>query len=151
MYALLSLVIFLGLLIAYLFTLNNTLKAVAPFNRKAEISHVWLMLIPAFNLIWQFVLYKKIADSIRAEYVARGINEDVEPSYVTGVAAAALLTITMVGNQFSHSLIFSLLSFASMCTWIAYWVQINTHKKRIQSLPPEELSDSEIFGPVNRL
>ncbi|HKC37756.1 MAG TPA: hypothetical protein VKB95_16885, partial [Chitinophagaceae bacterium] len=70
-------VFFLGYLVTLIFFLiaqQNTLKAIKPHNRKMQPGEVWLQLIPLFNLIWQFIVVGKIADSIRNEINDRNLN-----------------------------------------------------------------------------
>lgn len=149
-----SLIIFAGLLavfVFYLITLSNTLKAIRPANRTTEPSMVWLMFIPVFNLVWQFILYGKLKDSINNEYRSRGMTERSDSTYKIGIASAILLIIGSVFNAFESNMSQDMFSLAGFVTWIIYWVQINQHKKTLQNLPPEHFGDSEIFGHVNRI
>lgn len=84
-------VIGIGLLIAILYLLNlqNTLKAAAPEHRKMSPANVWLLLIPLFSTYYMFVVAKKIAETIQAEYASKGQNPgSLKPSYNVGMAMA---------------------------------------------------------------
>jgi len=58
-------VIFLIPTILFLLTLQNTLKRVCKKNRMIEPGQVWLNLIPLFNIVWQFIMINRIADSLK--------------------------------------------------------------------------------------
>jgi len=139
---------FLVIAIFFLLTLQNTMKAVSPQNRRMEPGKVWLWLIPFFNLVWQFIVVKKISDSIEAEYLSRGMSVPPQPTYNIGLAMCigsclqvVLYRMTMASN---------LVSVVTMICFIIYWIQVNDYKKRLQQLPPLEYNDSEIFGNLNR-
>jgi hypothetical protein len=139
---------FLALFLAFLFTLNNTLLVIKPKNRHTQPSSVWLMLIPLYNLVWQFILYRRLINSITAEYKARGYHETAEQSYRIGVTSAIVLITSSFASR-SESippLIETLLTLTGLVTWGIFWIQISNHRNRIKSLPPD--SDSVIFNNV---
>jgi hypothetical protein len=51
----------------FVITLQNTLKAISPENRRMPFANVWLLCIPLFNFYWQCVVVNKIAQSIAME------------------------------------------------------------------------------------
>jgi uncharacterized paraquat-inducible protein A len=51
----------------YLLNLQNLLKEIEPKNRLVEPTNVWLMFIPLFNIVYPFILYPKICDSVKNE------------------------------------------------------------------------------------
>lgn len=72
-------VIFLGILsvvigvhavICYLLTLP--LKRLPEQYRLMAPGQVWLLLIPCFNLVWNFFVYQRIADSLKAYFDSVG-------------------------------------------------------------------------------
>ena len=76
------LVLFLLLLlpaIFYLIALKSTLASIHKQNRTMEPAKVWELLIPVFNIFFQFSLVKKVADSIRNELRARTVSQ--RPTY----------------------------------------------------------------------
>ena len=67
--AILMLLVFAGAILVavfYLLNLQNLLKQITPANRQVEPGNVWLMFIPLFNIIYPFILYPKITDSVKA-------------------------------------------------------------------------------------
>jgi hypothetical protein len=60
------------ILIFYLLTLSKALSRCRPRNRTMEPGQVWLMLIPLFNIVWQFFIVNRVPQSIAREYRSRG-------------------------------------------------------------------------------
>jgi hypothetical protein len=80
------LILFLVPAIFYLITLQKTLEAISPGNRKMPAGQVWLLMIPIFNYVFQFIAVNKIADSIKEECYRLNIptTED-RPTYNIGL------------------------------------------------------------------
>src|SRR5262245_59617964 len=62
------LVVALIIMIFYLLTLQKALSRVAPHNRLMQPGHVWFMLVPCVNIIYQFVVATRLPDSLRNEF-----------------------------------------------------------------------------------
>jgi hypothetical protein len=85
----------IGIAIAFLLNLQNTLKAAAPENRKLPPVNVWLLLIPYFNNIYFFIVTKRISETIEAEYHSKGhVPETPQPTYKVGMAFSILNLIS---------------------------------------------------------
>lgn len=117
------LAVFLVPLVLYLLTLQNTLKAISPESRLMNPGQVWLMLIPLFNLYWQFMLVDKLSRSIGAECVRLSIpHDDYNPTYGIGLTMCVfncLFWIPILG------------SFGSLISWIIHWIKVADYKKQI--------------------
>ncbi len=141
-FILIFLIAILGVFIYYYYRLQELLKLVQPQNRALEPGLVWLMLIPCFNLIWRFILVDRISESLRNEYLQRGIwNKEAKPTnskgmLMAGFAAAGL--IPYIG------LIFSLVAFIF---WILYWIEIEEHMKTLKhnTINSSALDDPTLF------
>jgi len=122
-------IIGLTVMIFYLLTLSKTLNEVDSANRKIEPGQVWLVLIPLFGLVWQFIMVNRIADSLKAEFAARGIQSTEErPGAQLGVTYCTLMVCGII------PIIGGLASLGGIVCWIIYWVKINGFKdKLIQS------------------
>lgn len=59
--------------ISYLLTLQRALKECAPASRTIKPWTVWLMLIPVFGLVWQFVIVMNLTKSLGNEFRRLGI------------------------------------------------------------------------------
>lgn len=124
--------------IFYLITLQKTLEAISPENRKMSPGQVWLLLIPIFNFIWQFIAVNNIADSIKAECYRLNIPTNEErPTYNIGLAKNILGIcgiIPVIGGLFSLGFI--------VC-WIIYWVKVNEYKNLIIANRDNAILDAE--------
>jgi hypothetical protein len=68
----LFLLVSLGIHLAILFLLYKDLQAVPAEFRRMEPSMVWLLLIPCFNLIWNFFVFSRVAGSYQDYFHERG-------------------------------------------------------------------------------
>ena len=112
--------------IFYLLTLQRALERCSLRARTVSPGQVWLMLIPLFNLVWQFLLVNHIARSLRNEFVARGMpGSDPEPGKGIGLAMCilALTGIIPVIGIFT--------SLAGLVCWIMYWVKIADYSRQL--------------------
>ena len=121
--------------VLFLLTLQNTLKAISPENRMMPPSNVWLMFIPLFNIVWQFIMVDKIAQSIAAECARLNIPaKDAKPTYNNGLAwniCNILSFIPLIGGL------------AALVTFILYWVKVNEFKILIIANQNNYLLDAE--------
>jgi hypothetical protein len=113
----------------YLLNLQNLLKEIDQKNRLVEPGNVWLMFIPLFNVIYPFILYPKIADSVRNEYQARGIKKAGDFSRGIGVAMPIL---TLCGYI---PIIGGLAGLANFVLFIIFWVKTAEYKNELKKSP----------------
>jgi hypothetical protein len=78
------------LLVLYLLNLQRLLKEISTTNRLVAPGNVWLMFIPLFNLIYPFILYPRICDSVRNEYQSRGMSEADDFGRAIGITMPVL-------------------------------------------------------------
>ena len=129
--------------IPYIFfirTQYTTLQAIQPDNRLMNPAEVWLQLIPAVGLIWQFVVVDRIADSIQREYQSHqdisflGIGDgDLQEkikervTYTTGFNYCLLLVFSFI------PVIGIFIGMAMLVLWITYWNQLIKHRDMIRA------------------
>jgi hypothetical protein len=113
--------------IFYLLTLQSTLSLVKPENRKMDPGLVWLILIPLFGIVWQFIVVNNMADSLKAEFQQRNINvgED-RPGSGIGMAYCILEVCGII------PFLGILTALAGFVCWIIYWVKISDFKSKLQ-------------------
>src|SRR2546423_227574 len=70
-----ALAVALVVMIFYLLTLQKALSRVAPHNRLMQPGHVWFMLVPCVNIVWQFFVAIRVPDSLRNEFRERGRDD----------------------------------------------------------------------------
>ncbi len=110
----------------YLLTLQNALKEVTPSNRQVEPSNVWLMFIPLFNIIYPFILYPKISDSIKTEFVSRGAPQPGD--YARGIG----LALPILGLCSIIPVLGVLAGLANLILFIIFWVKIHEFKEKLK-------------------
>lgn len=112
--------------VLYLLTLFGTLQAVAPQNRRMEPGLVFLMLIPLFNLFWNFWVVIKLRDSLQAEFTARSLQGDGF-GYGVGLAMSILYICGII------PLLGLLALLAALICWIIYWVKMAGYKRQLKA------------------
>lgn len=135
----------LGYLVALIFFLiaqQNTLKAIQPQNRRMQPGEVWLQLIPVFNLIWQFIVVGRIADSIRNEITDRTLNSFLgmpDPVFVNDANRRPTydigLTFCILSLCGCIPLLGGIASLTGVVCWIIYWTQIVAYKNKFLNNP----------------
>lgn len=129
----LIIILFLCLLILvpyvlFYMKLQHVLGQCVPENRTMKPGHVWLILIPLFNIVWQFIIVSRIASTLENEFHSRNTSIEPNPGKNIGIAWCILsLTgiIPIIG-------IITLL--VGLCCWIIYWVRIAKYSKKLASI-----------------
>src|SRR5690606_18534680 len=109
----------------YARTVQRLLKEIAPENRFMEPVQAWLVLIPLFNVYWNFVIAARVANSLNNEFFDRKIAEEEDPGRHAGVRYAVLFLLAHIPVPGIIELTFSLLS---LVYFIAYWVKLSNFK-----------------------
>jgi len=124
-------VVFLVLLIFifYLLTLQNALKKVSSQNRTVEPGNVWLMLIPLVNVIYPFILYPKISESLKNEFESRNMPQSGDYGKLVGLLFAICGPLGIITNFIPPLSI--IVSLANLVLFIVYWVQIAGFKSKL--------------------
>jgi hypothetical protein len=106
--------------IFYLLTLQKALNRCSPENRAMNPGMVWLMFVPLFNLVWQFMIVLNVAKSLGAEFQKRGIAEEPEPGKTLGL-------VMCIGNLICGPV--------GLVCWIIYWVKIAGYSGKLAAAP----------------
>lgn len=111
----------------YILTLQKALNRCAPESRAMEPAMVWLLLVPCFNVIWDFFVVINMSKSLAAEFQRRGMSEDPEPGKKLGLIMCILaccLPIPFLG--------FACFLGCLVC-WIMYWIKIAGYSKKLEA------------------
>lgn len=128
-------IVFAGVVLVsvfYLLNLQNLLKQIAPANRQVEPGNVWLMFIPLFNIIYPFILYPKIADSVKLEMESRGMAEQGDYGRGIGIALPVLGLCGVI------PFIGVLASLANLVLFIIFWVKMAGYKTKLMTSSPSQ-------------
>jgi hypothetical protein len=135
-------IVWLIVMIFFLIAQQNTLKAIKPQNRRMSPGEVWLQLIPLFNLVWQFVVVSRIADSIRSEINDRTMNSFLgiaDPIFANDMTRRPTydigLTFCILSLCGCIPILGGFASIAGIVCWIIYWTQIVAYKNKFLNNP----------------
>jgi hypothetical protein len=102
--------------IFYLLTLQKALSRCSTESRAMSPGMVWLMLIPLFNLVWQFFVVLNMAKSLGAEFRKRGLPEEPDPGQTIGLIMC--VSSLLCGPVY-------------IVFWIIYWVKIADYSSKL--------------------
>ncbi len=129
---LIAIVFVLGLILLnvfYLLNLQDTLKEVGESRRQVPPSNVWLMFIPLFNLIYPFILYPKICDSVKAEFEYRGMNSKGDFGKGIGITLPILSLVSIIPY------LGVLASIGHLVFFIIFWSKTAGYKNQLRTTP----------------
>lgn len=110
----------------FLLTLRKALERCSPESRTTSPNSVWMMFIPLFNIIWQFLLVIKISESLHNEFTKRNMTEDPYPGKSLGIATCILNLCGII------PVVGILTSVAGLVCWIMYWVKISGYSNKLE-------------------
>lgn len=132
--------IYLAIYIPYLLNMQNMLKecnhkSLQGFNP----SNVWLLLIPLFSIVYQFILYNKNSEILQREYALRGRTKPGDYSKSLGLTLAILSVVSAIPDLPIPLIngISSIAGLGSLVIFIIYWVKMAEYKNDLRKLPKE--------------
>ncbi len=135
--------------ILFLLSLRNAIACCAPHNRTVSPGQVWLLLIPLFNLVWQFLLTARIAESLRREFTDRRI-EPLSPQETfgknLGLTASILSAVSVI------PFLGLITGVAAAICWILYWAKIARFAGILETTSPVagSFETSQPEAPLSR-
>jgi hypothetical protein len=117
--------------IFFLLTLQNCLERCHPSIRTMNPGEVWFMLIPIFNMIWQFIVVLRIASTLESEFKRRNIVKEPEPGKAIGLTWCILDVCAMI------PVIGVIPGIAALICWIIYWIKISGYSTEIATQFPQ--------------
>jgi hypothetical protein len=115
-------------------TLQKCLNRCTPQCRTIAPGQVWLLLIPFFNLVWQFIVVSRISSTLANEFRLRSMTKEPEPGKSLGLAFCILFVCGIV------PFLGILAGIAGLICWILYWVKIANYSAEI-SMPATAASN----------
>jgi hypothetical protein len=115
-------------------TLQKCLNRCTPQCRTIAPGQVWLLLIPFFNLVWQFIVVSRISSTLANEFRLRNMIKEPEPGKSLGLAFCILFVCGIV------PFLGILAGIAGLICWILYWVKIANYSAEI-SMPATAASN----------
>jgi len=115
-------------LIVFLLALQDALKKCAPTSRTMKPGKVWLLLIPIFGLVWQFIVVVNIAKSLRNEFARLGTPcSESTPGQAVGLLWCLCNCFTLI------PLIGRFAALVGFVLWIAYWKRIADYSRLVDA------------------
>ncbi|MCO5260346.1 MAG: hypothetical protein M9916_09400 [Crocinitomicaceae bacterium] len=107
-------------------TMVDIMTLIRPENRLTTAGNIMLTFIPLYNLVYGFILYPKICDSISKEYTELGLKKDGD----FGKSLAITFLILAITVLIPIINIFSLV--AMLVIGIIFWVKMDKYKKELE-------------------
>jgi len=120
-----GLVIFLGIMIAIILMVQSVYKRIPPEHREMEPGMVWLLLIPCFNVIWNFFVFPKLSSSLKSYFYTIGRTDVGDCGGGLGLAYAILSAVSII--PYLNCLTFP----AAIIILIIYLVKVTSLKNQI--------------------
>ena len=122
--------------ITHYYLQQKTVSLVRLENREMNPAHVWFQLIPIVNLVWSYIVVRRVAASIANE-----LNSPIDdsilgvesrtyrlPTYAMGLVTCILMTLSSIPFPMTQAVFF----LAGIITWIIYWVQLAKYRKMLR-------------------
>ncbi len=78
------------------YLLSSALNVIPAAHRKQEPNMVWLLMIPVFNLVWNFFVYPKISDSFKSYFDSVGRTDVADCGRQIGLIYCILAALCVV-------------------------------------------------------
>jgi len=109
----------------YANTVRKTLERVSPENRLMAPNQAWLLVIPFFNIYWNFSVASRVADSLTNEFYDRKIAEEENPGRIAGMWYAWLFLLSSIPLP---AFILVTIGLLSIIYFVSYWVKVNNFR-----------------------
>ena len=132
-----AIIIISGAVVVFVFYLKNLqdmLRECDPVNRQVPPGNVWLMFIPLFNIVYGFILYPKISETLRREFEYRNAPQSGDYLKALGMVMPILNVVGLVPVQAIKGVV----GLGSLVMLIIYWVKAAEMKNKLRSLPKGE-------------
>ena len=146
-FATLAIAAILSLVITGLFcrSLVKTLNQVSPANRRISKETIWLLLVPAVNLVLNFFVVNGMSASLSNELESRNFDVDEKPGYRSGISFAVVSLLMLVFSFIKLPLQFQFLVFvlalAQIVFFVQYWARIRWYRTVLQQDKEEEADE----------
>jgi len=117
-------------LVLFLRTLRSAMQRCAPVSRTMTPEKVWLVLIPFFGLLWQFVVVVNLAKSLGNEFARLGISRsDARGSRAIGLASCVCNCCLFLPSPVLRGLVVVV----GFILWMAYWAGISNCSRLLET------------------
>lgn len=111
--------------------LQDMLNECDPANRQIPPVNVWLMFIPFFNIVYRFIMYPKVSETLKREFESRGVSQNGDYLKGLGLGLSIANAVNIVLPQGARGFI----GLGCLVLMIIYWVKAAEFKNKLRSLP----------------
>ena len=104
--------------IFFILTLRKAVLRCEVESREISPGSIWLLLLPLFNLIWQFYVVTKLSMTLGKELNRKGIESPANPAQSIGIAMCIFQVLTLI------PIVGAISGIVGFVLWIVYWVKI---------------------------
>jgi hypothetical protein len=125
----------IGMTVFWVRSMFLTMQACHQVSRSAEPETVWLIFIPVFGFVWQFICVKRISDSLAREYHRRGWHSDENhPALESGILASVVICIVFLLHAFvpMHPGLGFILTLALVLVMFLHANRLNSFRERLE-------------------
>jgi hypothetical protein len=109
-------------------SMERALRACDPSSRKMALGQSWLIFIPLFGFVWQFIAVNKVSLSLATEYHLRGWKSDEgRPGIETGLIACVVVVVVFL----LRSILIDLNPGVAVLTSLAICICMYMHRERL--------------------
>ncbi|HEY0054191.1 MAG TPA: hypothetical protein VGB63_02445 [Pedobacter sp.] len=120
----------------FVLAIIKTLDEISQKNRKITPALVWLLVIPGFNVLWNFYVAIRLSQSLKIELDERNFEVKGQPTLIIGIAYAAISSSALFippPKDIQNSLVYGVIGIAAIITFAQYWMKIIWYKKVLQN------------------
>ncbi|MCT1530603.1 hypothetical protein M3B46_06335 [Sphingobacterium daejeonense] len=106
-------------------TVRSTLKLISKENQAILPNQAWFLVVPFFNIYWNFEVARRLSYSLNNEFFDRKIAVEEDPTFTAGMTYAWSFLI----YNFPFPLFWRILGMVvSFVYFITYWFKINQYR-----------------------
>ena len=122
-------VIVLAIAILLLYLVYSCYQRIPPQHRQMEPWQVWLLLIPLFNIVWNFFVYPRLAKSYQSYFAEQGRTDVGDCGEQLGLWYAISAAVGTVAGWIPC--VGGIIGIACLVLWIVFIVKALTLKGQI--------------------
>ncbi|MVZ65869.1 hypothetical protein GQF61_08355 [Sphingobacterium sp. DK4209] len=123
--AIIFLLFVLAIWILFANTIKNTLKLISKENQAILPNQAWFLVVPFFNIYWNFEVARRLSYSLNNEFFDRKIPVEENPSMSAGMTYAWSFLV----YNFPFPVFWKMLGMiVSFVYFITYWFKINQYR-----------------------
>ncbi|WP_205600187.1 MULTISPECIES: hypothetical protein [Sphingobacterium] len=110
-------------------TIRTTLNLIKKENRCLLPSQAWFVALPFFNIYWNFVVVRRLTDSLNNEFYDRQVAVEEDPTQKQGYMYAGGYMVSNIPLPAFVGFMASIIAFVG---FVLYWFKIYEYKKLLK-------------------